>query len=180
MRPSYSELERHRERERLASSLLRSVNSYLLSLSLSCFGSCHYCISITFSHLCLVAEKKSCLWVRKFEGLVVLYFCFTANLRVQLHMGLRLFVLDLWGLLLSQSHSCSVYSVMNSLIFILFCLFWFDPVWLLRKKKMGLWRNWKKRRILCWRWRFCCICSYKSIAFSIIYFCLLITLFLLK
>ena len=138
MRPSYSELERHRERERLASSLLRSVNSYLLSLSLSCFGSCHYCISITFSHLCLVAEKKSCLWVRKFEGLVVLYFCFTANLRVQLHMGLRLFVLDLWGLLLSQSYSCSVYSVMNSLIFILFCLFRFDPVWLLTKKKDGV------------------------------------------
>ena len=27
---------------------------------------------------------------------------------------------------------------MNSLIFILFCLFWFDPVWLLRKKKDGV------------------------------------------
>ena len=53
-------------------------------------------------------------------------------------MGLRLFVLDLWGLLLSQSYSCSVYSVMNSLIFILFCLFRFDPVWLLTKKKDGV------------------------------------------
>lgn len=96
-------------------------------------------------------------------------------------MGLRLFVLDLWGLLLSQSHSCSVYSVMNSLIFILFCLFRFDPVWLLRKKKRwGCGEIERNEGFYVEDEGFVVYVHTKASLFSIIYIFLLITLFLLK
>lgn len=141
MRPSYSELERHREREREISFFIAQVCKFISSFSSTFLP--WFVPLLHFYYLLLSlfgCWEKNFLWVRKFQGLVE--YCTFVLLQVLGYnctwVCVCLFVLDLWGLLLSQSHSCFVSSVMNSLLFILFCLIRLDPVWFLWKKKVGV------------------------------------------